>query len=395
MAVRNSIQKKQKEPPMVAVLVDTSTGWGRRLIHGIRNYAVKHGPWHLWVEPRGRSEMMRLPTDWDGHGVIARVSTSRLAKELKACRRPVINISGIRLEEVDFPRVTSNYTAAAAMAVEHFVERGYRNFAYVGPLKHSYVRKHAEEFRKQTAEVGADCHVFDYISDSIVGRRWTSRRQKLGDWLVELPKPISVFSWATNATAQLLDVCRYRGIVVPDEVAVLAGDDDDLICNCTTPPMSSVMVATEQVGYHAAACLQRLMQGEKLGATTEQIDPLRIVERQSTDALAIEDDELLRAVQFLRQHVFSGVTVSQLADAVPMSRRSLERKFQAFLGRTPLEEIRRLKLARARELLITTDSSIAQIAEQSGFGTPEYMTTTFKASFGITPLRFRSLSRAR
>ena len=93
---------KKHQPPMVAVLVDTSTGWGRRLIQGIRNYAVKHGPWHLWVEPRGRSEKMRLPHDWDGDGVIARVSTPRLAQELVDCDKPVINISGIEARRICF-----------------------------------------------------------------------------------------------------------------------------------------------------------------------------------------------------------------------------------------------------------------------------------------------------
>ena len=162
-------------------------------------------------------------------------------------------------------------------------------------------------------------------------KSWSDRRQKLGEWLARLPKPVGVFSWATNATAQLLDVCRYHDIVVPDEVAVLAGDDDELICNCTTPPMSAVLVATEQIGYQAAARLERLMLGKRDNGRVLKVDPLRIVERQSTDALAIDDDELLRAVLYLRRHAYESITVEQIAKAVPMARRSLEREFRAML----------------------------------------------------------------
>ncbi|MDC0935716.1 helix-turn-helix domain-containing protein [Pirellulales bacterium] len=383
------------EAPQVAVLVDTSTGWGRRLIGGVQKYAAKHGPWHLWVEPRGRSEAMRLPTGWNGDGVIARVSTPRLADQLQACRQPVINISSISLDGCQLPRVTTNYASVAKLAFEYFCDRGYRQFAYLGPLKDDHVRRHAAEFRKETRRVSGDFFLFDHLHESMTRRNWLKRRRDLHDWIAGLPKPIGIFSWATTAGAQLLDVCRYGRIVVPDDVAVLAGDDDDLMCNTTVPPMSAVITASEQIGYQAANRLDRLMAGHPDFNEDELIDPLAVASRQSTEALAIDDLDLLRAVRYLRQHATGVVRVSEVAASVPMTRRSLERRFHDVLGRSPLEEIQRLKLERCRELLVTTGMSIANIATASGFGTPEYMTTLFRKRFNTTPLRYRSQTRTR
>lgn len=376
------------DAPQVAILVDTATGWGRRLIRGITNYARNHGRWHLWTEPRGQAEHLRVPHGWRGDGVIARVGTQQMADELTRLRVPVVNVSGIELPRCDFPRVATNYAATARLAAEHFLERGYQQFAYVGPLRRSYVRSHAGAFAAVLAEQSLACQVFDYRHELRGARAWNESQRELEEWLLGLPKPVGVFSWATSAGAQVLDLCRYLGIAVPDDVAVLAGDDDPLLCDVTSPPMSAILVASEQIGFRAAARLDRLMRKER-DDSDELIDPISITTRGSTETFAIDDVDLRRAMIFLRQNAFGAIGIAEIADAVPMSRRSLERRFQAMLGRTPLEELRRLRLARVRELLAMTDRSIDDIARATGFGTPEYMTAVFREAQGITPLRYR------
>ena len=375
--------------PNVAILVDTATGWGRRLVSGITNFARNHGQWRLWIEPRGQDEHLRVPHGWRGQGVIARVSTHTMANELAELGTPVVNVSGIELAQCGFPRVATNYDATARLAAGHFMERGYRNFAYIGPLRLSYVQRHAAAFERAVAEVNARCTLFDFHHDTRAGREWSERQRELGDWLEKLPKPAGVFSWATSAGAQVLELCRVRGIAAPDDVAVLGGDDDNLLCETTSPPMSGILVASEQIGVHAAARLDRLMKGASDDGGPELIDPISVIARGSTETLAIPDDELRQAMVFLRQHAYRSLSVDEIADAVPMTRRSLERKCQAVLGRTPLEEIRRLRIARVRELLAMTDRSVEDIAAATGFGTPEYMTATFRQFEQITPLRYR------
>lgn len=159
--------------------------------------------------------------------------------------------------------------------------------------------------------------------------------------------------------------------------------------------MSAVVMPAAQIGFHASRRLERLMQGKSDDRKDERLAPIEIVARGSTEALAIEDDELLAAVRYLRENVFGELTVQEVADSVPMTRRSLERKFRERIGRTPLAEIRRLRIARVKELLATTDLPIPKVAVASGYGTPEYMATVFKSETNQTPLKYRSATRAR
>lgn len=390
------LNKQRDKDATIAVLVDTSSGWGRRLIHGITSYAIKNGNWHLWVEERGRSSSaMHLPSGWDGDGVIARVATVKLAEELQKSGQPVINVSGIELPNVDFPRVTINYQAGGKLAVDHFVDRGYHHFGYVGPLNLRYVKRHARSFQQAVEEGGYTFHQFDHRGALSSSRSWRRRMDELGDWLITLPKPTGIFCWATAAGLQVLDACRERKITVPDEVAVLGDDDDQLLCEAASPPLSAIVTASEQQGFLAAQYLNDILSGKSLSEQVTLVDPIEITTRRSTEALAINDNELRKAVIYLRQNAYGPLTVDEIADAVPMTRRSLERKFRQFFDRTPHEELQRLRLDRVKILLAKTDLSIVKVATRAGFSSPEHMTTLFRKKFKTTPLRYRTKVRAR
>lgn len=386
------------DPPNVAVLVDTSTGWGRRMIRGVTGYAQKHGPWHLWAEARGRSEHLWLPPDWAGDGVIARISTQRMAYALKSLRVPVINVSAIPLNDCQFPTVTNDYPETGTLAAGHFTDRGFKHFAYVGgPLRHPYIQGHLAAVKDAVlaATLDATFDVFNYRITSVSNRGWSSQNDRLLAWIREVPKPLAVIGWATEPAVHVLDICRSIGLAIPDDVAVLASDDDDLLCEATNPPLSGLLVASRQIGYRAAERLDTLLRGSKDTGGTEHIAPIEIITRGSTETFAIEDRELLRAVIYLRQNAYGPLTVQEIADAVPMTRRSFERKFKDNYNRTPLSELHRLRLARAKHLLAQTDHPISKVAEACGFGTPEYLATRFRHDVGTTPLRYRSLTRAR
>ena len=318
-----------------------------------------------------------------------------MAEELLASNYKLVNVSSISLPEIDVPSVCTNYEKSAEIAFEHLAARGLKNFAYIGPTKQDYVASHAQEFKKLVEMEAKFVSVFDCGTESMV-TNWSKRRAAMMQWIQELAKPIGVFSWGTTPAMQLLDVCRDTDNNVPDDVAVLAGDDDELMCNTTSPTLSGLLVASEQIGYHSAGLLDKLMHNETEDLQHHiTIDPIQVNMRQSTDAFAIEDYELLIAVKYVRENACKQITVQQVADDLAVSRRSLERKFKEAFNRTPLEEIQRIRLVKVRELLLKTDLTMPRIAAQSGFGTPEYMATAFKAKFGITPLKYRSQVRAR
>ena len=187
----------------------------------------------------------------------------------------------------------------------------------------------------------------------------------------------------------MLDACRSAGLAVPSDVAVIGVDNDALLCDLASPPLTSVIPNAHRAGYEAAALLEKLMAGRKVPATAHLIPPLGVAARQSTDVLAVDDRDVARAVQFIREHACEGINVSDLLRTVPLSRRVLEQRFQKLLGRTPREEILHVRLARVRQLLGETDLPLYLIAERTGFEHVEYLSVVFKRETGQTPSEYR------
>lgn len=382
-----------KNKPHIAVLVDTSSGWGRRIIRGIANYGLKHGPWQLAVEERGMQEHMHLLPDWDGDGIIARISDQSLLNELIATGKPVVNVSAIELGGTDLPRVTSDYSIVAQQAVEHFRERGFSNLAYCGPNDLNYVKRHCTSFTEAAAKQDLPCHIFH---SKLKGRKrtWHNEKMELQAWLENLPKPIGILAWGTSRARELLTACSESGLSVPEQVAVLAGDDDDLLCEVCSPPLSGIITSAEPIGYEAARILDSLLRCAKAPKAPVLMPPLGIHLRQSSDTLAIEDKLLSQAILFIRENAHRCIQVSDVADEVGISRRSLERRFESVTGRSPAREIQQAHLKRAQHMLKNTDLSIADVAANCGYGSTEYMIGVFRKTFGRTPLKYRSWVRA-
>jgi LacI family transcriptional regulator len=380
--------------PRVAVLVDTSSGWGRRLNHGIVMYSQAHGPWDIWLEPRGQHESLRLPRGWKPDGVIARVVSQAMVKHLRTARVPVVNVSGIRIPGSAFPQVTTDTQTLAASAVTHLRDRGLQHFAFVGLPNRTYSLDRQHAFEKACLDAGFECHAYSPRNINAIAE---SRRYEaaLTRWLTTLPHPVGVFTWGIERGVHVILAARAAGLRVPDDVAVLGGDDDEILCLAVKPTLSGILVPSQQIGYEAAALLDHLMHGGPAPNSPMLMQPAGISARASTDLLAIDDDDVISAVRFIRSHPDRPICVNDVAKAVAVSRRVLERKFRHALDKTVNEEISQVHLERAKSLLATTDLPIPKIALLSGYGSPEYLATVFKAAVGMSPSRFRSQVRGR
>ena len=383
------------EVPRIAVLVDTSSSWGRRVHTGIHKFARKHGPWQLFVESRGLEEPLRVPAGWQGDGIIARVNRLPMARELAALRIPVVNVSGIELAGVELPRVTTDLKASAGLAAQHFLERGFHHFAYFSLLGLSYVATHQQAFVAAVTGAGRDFASFAVKPMAGAEPDWNLDLAKLGEWLRGLPKPVAILTWNASSAREIIYGCQVAGLLVPEEVAVLSGSDDELLCELSTIPISGILVAAERIGHESAQVLSDLLGGRPGPIRPVLIPPLQVVRRQSTDTLAIRDRALVRALSFIRENVSQPIQVNDLAQHAGVSRRVLERRFMEVLGRSPATEIRRTHLERARQLLVETDMPIPDVAEAAGFGSPEYLAYVFRADTGKTPLRYRTEIRGR
>ena len=387
------MKRSQSHTPNVAVLINTSTGWGQRLIRGIIQYAHERGPWALWIEPSTFQPEIHVPDGWHGHGIIARVATRAMARHIQGTGLPCVNISAIDVPEATFPRVMPDFQTLARMAAEHLLDRGFQNFAYYGPRHRSLVRYHYEGFAVALRAANRVCIPYRSGPRQPGLSPWLARQNDLIRWVRSLPKPIAVLTWFVDCGRDVIDACRQAEILVPEEVAVLASDDDPLLCDACLPPLSGITSSSEQSGYQAAALLDRLMQGKRPPKRPILIEPTSVVSRRSTDTLAIDNADLAQAIAFIRTHAAEPIRVTDVLRRVPFSRRQLEQEFQRILGRSPAQEIRRVHLERAQRLLAETDLSIPALASSSGFSSPEHFARVFKAQFGRSPLKYRSLAR--
>ncbi len=375
--------KKHDDIPQVAIVVSTRLEWGRQIIKGILSYANEVGPWHLWIQPSVEESLDHLPPGWRGDGIIAHVKTQKIAEQIRAAGLPVVNVADFQLEGFSAPRVQTDDIAGTQMAAEHFIERGFKNFAIAAPGYIENAVNYSAAYCKTLQENGFNCTPFSVEKDD------PELNAKLTAWVGKLPKPVSLLIWGHGFGRAVVDCCMEAGISVPHDVAILSGSYDDLLSHACFPALSGVIGPTEQIGYKAAGLLHDMMEGKKVPHKTVSIPPLGIKEKLSTETLAVDDPKLIQVVEFLRKHAFEPITMNDVLKAVPMARRSLDRRFQQMFGRSPTDEIRRLRINKARQLLAETDLPMQHIAEACGFATYNYLTHVFKQVTGITPRDYR------
>ena len=393
----SKISSRARRPGLrrVAVLVDTSTTWSRAVLRGINAYSLSRpaGRWEIFVEARGLEEHLRVPAGWRGDGVIARVKNLEMARELRALKLPVVNVSGIELPEVAFPRVSTDLQVSARLAAKHFLERGFQHFAYFGLVGLDYVKTHRTVFAET---VKASNGTFTSLAvRPMAGAEpdWRLDLASLGEWLKQQPRPLAVLCWNASSAREIVFACHEAGLLVPEEVAVLSQANDEALCETSLVPISGVAVSGEGIGQEAARVLDRLMRGGQPPGQTTLVAPLGVVTRQSTDTLAVRDQVLVKALSFLRQNVNRVMRVDEVARQAGVSRRVLERKFLEVFQRSPADEIRRVHLEHACRLLMETDLPMSQIAEAAGFGSQAYFADLFRRHFHSTPFQYRKKNR--
>lgn len=380
-----------KSPPKVALLIETSNAYARGLLRGIVAYIREHRPWSLYLSEHNRGDRPpRWLARWDGQGIIARIENPAIADVLRGVRIPTVDVSAARLIP-SLPWFETDDGAISNLAAEHLLERGFQHFAYAGDGRFNWSNWRGEHFKNCIETAGRQCHL--YRPTQGFGLDDEQQIDDLANWVRELPKPVGVMACYDLRGVQVLAACRRLGVAVPDEVAVIGVDDDDLLCELSSPPLSSVRPNTIRTGYEAARLLDELMAGKQVRGETHLIPPLGIATRQSTDVLAIHDRNVARAVHFIREHACDGINVSDVLKAVPHSRRLLESRFKRLIGRTPHEEILRVKLDRVKQLLTETDLPLERIAERAGFPHVEYLSVAFRREVGMPPSRFRSNHR--
>lgn len=382
-----------QEHRRVALLIETSNAYARGLLEGVTAYLREHRPWSIYISEHGRGDSVpHWLEGWKGDGILARIENRRIAQAVAERKLPTVDLSAARLLG-NVPWAETDDAAIARLAFEHLFDRGFGHLGFCGLSDYKWSGWRCRHFGELAAAAGCDCSVHVARAASRRAADEASDRADLMRWLGRLPKPAGVFACFDIRGRQVLDACRDAGLRVPDEVAVIGVDNDTVLCELSDPPLSSVAPDTCRTGYVAAELLDRMMSGEQIAPEPYLISPTQVVARRSTEALAVEDPDLVAAIRFIREHACEGISVWQVLEAVPLSRRALETRFQRLLGRTPHDEIVRVQIARARQLLAETNLPLKSIAGRLGIRHPEYLNVLFRRSTGQSPGAYRRENR--
>jgi len=374
----------------IALLIETSNGYSRQLLAGVYEHMRSDGHWATFLPEHGRGmPPLKELARWTGDGIIARIENVETARVIERLGIPAVDISAGRLLP-DVPYVETNDAQIAELAARHFLDNGFQHLAYCGDRRFRWSENRQHFFQNMLAAKGHSVHVFPESAKAASSTEDTLSR--IGDWLVGLPKPVAVFACYDARGRQVIDECHRVGLRIPDDVAVLGVDDDELLCSLMNPPLSSIIPDARGAGRLAGELLDRLIDGGSV-PMENLLAPLGVAVRRSTDVLAVDDPLIAASVAFIRANVHRGIKPEDVVAAVGSTRKTLDQAFVRRLDRTIHEAILQVQFRIVEQLLVETDLKLAAIATRCGFRHPEYMTVAFTKRYGLSPSEWRKEHR--
>lgn len=328
--------------------------------------------------------------------LVSALPDSELVRDLRAKGGKIVRLGNFPHPlDNELPAVLPDHHACGRAAAEHFHERQFHDVGYVGRDPWSSMLPLYEGFSQRAEALGMNCHLLRFKSKAPVknepsGEKYLRRQKEFAEWLEGVPKPVGLLAHGEYAAAELCFMVTQAGLEVPVDVAILGGNYKQGMCETATPPVSSF--ANDEATRVHVACelLARLLEGDPPPREPIMVAPPGIVERQSTNVLAVSDPVVARALRFIWDHFNEPLTVNDVAEGVAVSRGKLDRLFSRHLSRGVKTEINRKRLEMCRHLLKSTDFSMSQIAAACGFHNPEYMCEVFHKTFGVSPRDYRT-----
>lgn len=377
--------------PKVGLFIESSRASGRSLLGGVARYTHDHGRWSFFWEPGGLEKAWPQLKSLALDGIILR-DVDKL-EEVLSFGIPAVVVGHGRTEVPGLVNVVADSETIGRMAAEHLLSCGFKQFAYCGldlaPLeKASWSQLRFQSFSRRIREAGFPCHAYSGVGTA--RSSWQQERRALARWLQSLPKPVGLMACNDDRAQQVVEACKLARVSVPDEVGVIGVDNDEVVCGLSDPPLSSIGVNFERAGYEAARALDQLLHGVRSVPQRIIVLATHVLVRRSTDFVAADDVHLAKALRFIRDSAkHCGGGVDDVAAAAGLSRRALEKRFRNILGRSVLQEIRRMRTDQIARLLAETDMTVAQVADLLGFADLQHFARYFRAGKNMSPLAYR------
>jgi LacI family transcriptional regulator len=376
----------------IVLLLDFAEEYSKNLLKGISKYSGEHGPWTYcrmplyYRETIGMEGILQWAREWGADGIIGQLYNDMDVDKILASGIPVI-AQDFKERFKEIPNITGAYREAGIMGAEYFLKKGYRNFAFYGFNDIVWSRERAEGFEEKVNSAGHKVHYFEHRK-SRSADLWYYKSHSLSQWLKSLPKPIALMACDDNQGLHITEACRQIKIRIPEEVAILGVDNDEMLCELSDPPLSSIALDIEKGGYDAAKLLQKMIQRTE-GRDDIYVKPTQIITRQSTDIYATSDAHIASTLKFIHKNIEKSLHVDEIVKQVPLSRRSLEKRFLHITGLPVYKYIFNLRMEKFTQKLLETDQTIFEIAMDMGFNDGKNIARQFKQVKGCNPIEYR------
>jgi LacI family transcriptional regulator len=362
--------------------------YGREVYLGVAEHSQAGRDWDLFIFTQGK-EVLEALHRLDG--LVDGIMGSTVPAAARRRRVPVVSLTGTP-GRARVPSVLQDNVGVGRLAAGHLAGLGLRRFVYWGPAAYPPSLDRARGFFEALAALGHR----DFHAGPELDERWDIGVQaKHIARVARLEPPFGVFAFNDVRGSKLISECTKAGVVVPHDAAIVGVDNDALFCDSVRPQLSSIDANGRRVGREAAALLDRLMAGGKAPRAPTLVPPVRVVARRSTDTVATDDPLVREAVHFMRHAADRPLRVSDVALAVAVNRRRLERKFRSELGSSAHEVLTRTRIERARALLAGTEMNVKEVCAASGFTYRSHFAAVFRRATGVSPAEYRARSRSR
>lgn len=375
----------------ILLVIDYSIEFSRKLLKGLINYSKEHESIILFRLPSyykdlyGKEGIVKWAKKWGADAILAQWDQDG-TNLLENLGIPIVLQNFMQRSE-QFSNLTGDYFGTGALAAEFFIQRRFKNFAFYGNKSAVWSRERAEGFKNSILNHGG--YFFYFESENLIDDLWSQDHMFLERWLKDLPKPIALFACDDNFALQVAEICKISNIKIPEDIALLGVDNDELICNLSDPPISSIVLDVEKGGYDAGKLISQLVNDKTSKKFNIIIHPTRIELRQSTEKFNIENKYVNKIVNFIRGNFTKDISIDYLTEMVPLSRRNLEIKFKNEMGNSIYQFILQNRIEYFTNLLLTTERNLFDLALEAGFNDSKNVSRIFKKFKGLTPIEFR------
>lgn len=374
-------------------MIDFAEAFSKELLKGISRYSKEHGPWVFCRMPlfqretKGMEGIFEWAKEWGADGIIGQIYNDPKVTLFKEAGIPIIAQDFIERFK-GIPNITGDHKEAGRLGAEYFLKKGFKNFAFYGFRNIVWSRERAEGFEERIKEAGYEVHFFEKDKlDS--GNIWYYKPSPLSQWLKSLPKPIALMACDDNQGQHVTEACRHSEIIIPQEVAVLGVDNDEMVCELSDPPLSSIAQDAENGGYQAAKLLEHMIKNGADNFYDIVVKPTQIVTRQSSDIYATNDQHIATVLKYIHLNLEKPIQVNDVVKQVPLSRRTLEKRFQEITGYPIYKYIFNLRMEKLSTKLLETDMNVFEIAIDLGLTDSKNISRQFKQLKGCTPSEYR------